>query len=122
MSKPSRAAYVALPSSRAVLGSDAGSEDEASLHEARGAPSARPRNETALHVDRSFRRWTHSIAQKLKRKRHANTAQTERNPDQIVEIMSSVFAKWESDKGKGKQPEPDTLDHNPPLELEDFNA
>ena len=101
-------------------GSDTGSEEEESLHEARGIPStSRNGNATALHVDESFRRWTRSIAQKLKRKRHAK--QTERDVDQIVEIISSVFAVWESDKGKGKQLEPLTLDHNPLLELEDFN-
>lgn len=127
MSKPSRSAYTALPSSRVTLGSEAGSEDEEEepLHEARREPSTNRRgNATALHVDQSFRRWTQSIAQKLKRKRHANTAQTERNVDQIVEIMSSVFAVWESEskeKGKGKELEPRTLDHNPPMELEDFN-
>lgn len=86
----------------------------------------------AVEVDTLFRRWTTTIAERMKSKKRRGrkgTAVEERDREKAVEIMASVFEVYEPppSQGKGKEKELDedqrvmTLDHEPPMTREAFD-
>lgn len=126
---PSRSQYTPLPTSSADT-------DEPCTTASPSTPShraPRPPSALALEVDALFRRWTTTIAHriKLKKKRAKNRRNLveERDRDVKVEILESVFERWIAEevapegKGKGKEKEDEfwTLDHEPPMTEEAFN-
>lgn len=129
---PSRSQYTPIPTSSTDT-------DEPSPITSPSTPSRRPRrppSALALEVDALFRRWTTTIAERIKlkkkkAKRRRNLVE-ERDRDVKVEILESVFERWVAEeaavgvegKGKGKEKEVEevfTLDHEPPMSEVAFN-
>ncbi|ORY52830.1 phosphatidylinositol 3 and 4-kinase-domain-containing protein [Leucosporidium creatinivorum] len=96
-----------------------------------------PPSALALEVDALFRRWTSTIAERVKlkkrRKEKRRNLVEERDRESKVEILESVCERWEGGqvagegKGKGKEMLKEdeqawTLDHEPPMSEETFEG
>ncbi|TRM69794.1 phosphatidylinositol 3 and 4-kinase-domain-containing protein [Schizophyllum amplum] len=104
------------PLAQAVDDDDALSDEEASLPSPsrRGRRRARPGSIDLKKLDNAFKRWTESIAQKVKRKKKASGHQRR-------QIWRSVFEPYVPPAFEATGPVK-TLDHQPPMSQVQFNA
>lgn len=138
---PDRAKYERLPTRASLDESSHVSASTSRLSPSGPAATRRaaaPKSAVALEVDAMFRRWTSTIAQRLKLRRRRRrgglkgSLVKQRDRSRPVRIVKSAFTEaadliqsTSSIKGKEKASAPAsgvvTLDHEPPMSREDFD-
>lgn len=126
----SRSQYIQIPTRSSSEDSPTPSQPSTSLPSAARPPTRSGPSPVAAEVDALFRRWTSTIAERVRLKKSTSSKKRrrdfidQRDREQVVEILASVFEVWESPAGKGKEKEVQeevmTLDHEPPLSHEAF--